>query len=281
MQPLTIFLVPYRDRQQDKKLFDIYFKKITQNKYSKYNKAILYYVNQSDNRPFNRGAIKNIGAHICNKLYKNYDTTLVFHDIDNLLIFPELYSFTTSKNIIKHYYGSTNSLGGIFVIKLSDFLYLKGFCNNWGWGYEDNVLYNKALEHHLMIDRTEFIDMANINIADKYIKRSDKYTTTRDLCLSDIQRFFNNTYDNCLDIKAIQYNIVNNQDTNQDTNQDMNQDTDNIYIINVTNFLTRYNPDKKFLRYDLIKNGRGVSKWLIQNKYIKANRENRFILFNI
>ena len=217
----------------------------------------------------------------------------MFHDIDNLLISPELYSFTTSKNIIKHYYGSINSLGGIFVIKLSDFLYLKGFSNNWGWGYEDNVLYNKAIQNHLSVDRSEFIDMSKINIADKYIKRSDKYRTTRDLCLSDIQRFFNNTYDDCSDIKAIQYNIVNNnnnnnnnnknnnQDNNKNNNQDNNQDTDNIYIINVTNFLTRYNPDKKFLRYDLIKNSRDVSKWLIQNKYIKVNRENRFILFNI
>ena len=57
--PTKIFIVPYRNREQHKTHFDVYMKyileDIPQDDYE------IFFIHQQDNRPFNRGAMKNIG----------------------------------------------------------------------------------------------------------------------------------------------------------------------------------------------------------------------------
>ena len=54
--PDKIFIVPYRNREPHKMVFNLVMKEILK----EINYKIIY-VHQKDNRPFNRGAIKNIG----------------------------------------------------------------------------------------------------------------------------------------------------------------------------------------------------------------------------
>ena len=79
--PNRIFIVPYRDREKEKKKF-----LERMNDYlSDSNDWEIYFSHQCDTRPFNRGAVKNIGFLAMKEKYPNdyKDITFIFHDVDN------------------------------------------------------------------------------------------------------------------------------------------------------------------------------------------------------
>ena len=155
-----IFIIPYRNREQHKYFFIKHMTPILE----KYNYELIF-VHQNDNRTFNRGAMKNIGFLYAKEKYENYkEITFVFHDIDTLPYREDLFNYHTTTNKIKHFYGFTFCLGGIFSIKGEDFEKINGFPSFWTWGYEDNVIYQRALENKLIIDRSEFYTIGNMNI---------------------------------------------------------------------------------------------------------------------
>ena len=126
----------------------------------------IYYVKQCDNRPFNRGAIKNIGFIAIKEKYPfNYkDITFVFNDIDTLPAYKNLLNYITSKGTIKHFFGYTFALGGIVSITGYDFEKIGGYPNYWGWGMEDNDLQHRAIKSSIIIDRTNFYNIGDSNI---------------------------------------------------------------------------------------------------------------------
>ena len=162
--PKLVFIVPYRDRIEHKNFFQVYSKYILED-IPKENYEI-YFVEQKDNRPFNRGAMKNIGFLAMKYKYPNdyKDITFVFNDVDTLPYKKNLLNYETNYGVVKHFYGFYFALGGIFSIKGGDFEKTNGFPNFWAWGGEDNYMQSRVLESGLKIDRSNFYKIASREI---------------------------------------------------------------------------------------------------------------------
>ena len=140
--PKRVFIVPYRDRVHHKFFFSRQMDFILEGQ----DDYEILFVHQCDSRNFNRGAMKNIGFLAIKEKYpEDYKTiTIIFNDIDTLP-FNKLFDYETTEGIVKHYYGFETALGGIVVIKGSDFEKINGYPNYWGWGMEDACLQKRCL----------------------------------------------------------------------------------------------------------------------------------------
>ena len=157
--PELVFIIPYRDRPNQKKDF-----LVNMNKFLKNNKIINYeflLIEQNDDRLFNRGAMKNLGfLFVKSKFPDNYkDINLIFNDIDTYPNSKDFIDYRTSNGNLKHFFGFSNTLGGILSVKGGDFQKCGGFPNLWGWGYEDNELKIRVDDNNINIDRTQFFDI--------------------------------------------------------------------------------------------------------------------------
>jgi hypothetical protein len=200
--PNIVFIVPYRNRLNQKEEFLNNMKILLEDITDIYE---IYFAHQLDTRPFNRGAIKNLGfIAIKNKYPNNYkDITFIFNDVDTLPTEKGMIDYNTTHGIVKHYYGFQFALGGFFSIKGSDFEKIKGFPNFWGWGLEDNILNDRCISSGLLIDRSCFY-----NIGDKRINHKfDGYN--RLVSKRDANIYKYETPDNISDITNIKYNIQN------------------------------------------------------------------------
>jgi len=160
--PKIVFIVPYRDREQQYRFFKTHMKHILEDVP---NSKILY-IHQCDNRSFNRGAMKNIGFLYIRKDYPEHykNITFVFNDIDTMPYNKNFLNYDTQIGVIKHFYGFHFALGGIVSIKGEDFEKMNGFPNYWAWGYEDNLLNSRAKIMNIPIDRSQFYPMMDKNI---------------------------------------------------------------------------------------------------------------------
>ena len=125
-----------------------------------------YFSHQVDDRPFNRGAMKNIGFLAIKNKYPNHyrNITFVFNDVDTLPYDKGIFNYETESGIIKHFYGYDHALGGAFSIKGADFERLNGFPNYWAWGQEDNCIQHRAMKLNLPIDRSNFFKIGDHNV---------------------------------------------------------------------------------------------------------------------
>ena len=139
-------IIPYRNdkRNERKKQFDKFIK-FAKKTFNDNVKIII--IEQSDfENKFNRGKLLNIGI----KLSKNIEH-YIFHDIDllpdnNLLKYYSTYPKLPIHiaRVWKDKYTYYTFFGGITSVSKKQILEANGFPNNfWGWGGEDDALYNR------------------------------------------------------------------------------------------------------------------------------------------
>lgn len=263
--PKYIFLIPYRNREPQKTHFSIYMNYIMED-YDKTDYEI-YFCHQNDNRPFNRGAIKNIGFIAMKQKYPNdyKNITFIFNDIDTIPATKNLLDFNTYKGVIKHYYGFEFTLGGIFSIKGEDFENIGGFPNFWGWGFEDKCIYNRAINNKVIVDRNNFYKVGDINIL-HIIDDPTKILTRKDCWRIDENAdTVKNIYKLSYDISNIEKNISSNK-----------------FIIDINYFECSYDINKELLYSQNIAIDKSVKK---ENKYSeklnsKINNSQQYIKNN-
>jgi hypothetical protein len=162
--PKYIFIVPYRDREPHRVFFSTYIYKIMED--IPREDWTFYFIHQNDKRPFNRGAMKNIGFLALKEAYPNHykDIIFIFNDIDTIPYDKNILNYYTDYGVVKHFYGFQFALGGIFSIRGVDFERINGFPNYWAWGGEDNLINERAKQFGLTIDRNNFYTIGDKNI---------------------------------------------------------------------------------------------------------------------
>jgi hypothetical protein len=226
--PKRIFIVPYRNRIQQKFFFCQQMNFILEGQ-SDYE---ILFVHQLDSRPFNRGATKNIGFIASkNKYPDSYkNITFIFNDVDTLP-FHKLFDYQTVAGVVKHYYGFESSLGGIVVIKGLDFELVNGYPQYWGWGMEDACLQNRCANYKIKIDRSHFFPIGSPEILQLFDG------VARLVSAKDPQRL---KQDRGLDgIKTI-HKLIYSRDKESSNPQDniYAVENDRIFYINVSSFMT-------------------------------------------
>ena len=201
--PKYIFIIPYRDRENEKNYFIKHMATILEN----YNSSSyrLLFVHQLDKRSFNRGAMKNIGFITAKMQFPNEykNITLIFNDVDTMPKKKGILNYDTKIGTVKHFYGFRFSLGGIFSIKAIDFEKCNGFPNFFGYAYEDNLLYKRCQNNGIDIDRSNFFEIADT----ENIIQSNRSGPYRIIKKSEFDRFINNTPEGIYQIFRLKYTI--------------------------------------------------------------------------
>lgn len=198
MNPKIIFIIPYRNRPQQKHFFDVYIQHILEDYLDGY--CEVFFVEQSSKyESFNRGAVKNIGFMAIKEHYPNdyKNMTFVFNDVDTLPYKKNLLNYETVPGTIKHFYGKRFALGGIFSVNGGDFEKIGGFPNYWTWGHEDVVIVKRAEKYFINIDRSIFFELSNPNI----IQFNDERTRNVDISTSFVDEDSLNTYKIIMNLK--------------------------------------------------------------------------------
>lgn len=240
--PKKVFIVPYRNRIQQKFFFCKYMSFLLEDK----DDYEIYFSHQCDARTFNRGAVKNIGFLAIKQKYPMHykDITFIFNDVDTIP-FNKIFDYETSIGVVKHYYGFKYALGGIVVIKGNDFEKINGFPCFWGWGMEDNVLQKRCENNGIIIDRSHFYSIGSPEILQLFdgisriISKKDPWRGEND-----------NGIDGLKTITELSFNI----------NEKSDNPNDNIFIvhnskimiINIQTFLTHIPfGSEEYYNYDL------------------------------
>lgn len=248
--PERVFIIPYRDREKDKELFIKNMTELLEEQASTYE---IYFAHQCDSRPFNRGAMKNIGFLAIKSKYPNdyKNITFIFHDVDTWPSKKGMIDYTTASGVVKHYYGYKFALGGMFAIKGADFEKSRGFPNFWGWGIEDNVMNDRSLAAGLRIDRSTFYDINDRSI----IRTFDGFS--RIISKRDSFVYKHETPDDLNSLKNVNFRFV-----NENSNK-------NVTMIQITNFQGLMNPnDQQYKPIDI-----RTTKKLIVPKASEFRRE--------
>ena len=249
--PKRVFIVPYRNRLQQKFFFCQQMNFILEGA----DDYEILFVHQMDSRPFNRGAMKNIGFLAIKEKYpESYkDITFIFNDVDTLP-FHKLFDYQTVLGTVKHYYGFDSALGGIVVIKGADFELVNGYPSYWGWGMEDACLQNRCLYNKIKIDRSQFYPIGSPEIlqlfdgVERLVSPKDPQRMKQDRGIDGLKTIHKLTY------------TIDKESANPADNKYIVPDQDRVFYVNVTSFMTLVHFESdQYHQYDLREPVRKVS----------------------
>ena len=249
--PKRVFIVPYRNRLQQKFFFCQQMNFILEGA----DDYEILFVHQMDSRPFNRGAMKNIGFLAMKEKYPDTykDITFIFNDVDTLP-FHKLFDYQTEKGVVKHYYGFDSALGGIVVIKGADFELVNGYPSYWGWGMEDACLQNRCLYNKIKIDRSQFYPIGSPEIlqlfdgVERLVSPKDPQRMVQDRGIDGLKTIHKLTY------------TIDKESANPADNKYIVPDQDRLFYVNVTSFMTLVHFESdQYHQYDLREPVRKVS----------------------
>ena len=151
-------IIPHRNRIDHLIKFKSHMESM--NKYLGENKMDIYVIDQNNADKFNRGLLLNLGYLISKKNY-SYDR-FIFHDVDSYpdedifkLYFKYLdYNIHFASPYLGYKYNFYTFFGGVIGFSKKDFEKINGFPNTFfGWGGEDDALYNRCVKYDIKVYR--------------------------------------------------------------------------------------------------------------------------------
>ena len=165
-------IVPYRKRPGHLRKFQQSIES-----YLKNQDYELIVVEQSDDLPFNRGKLLNIGFQQAIRKQCDY---VVFHDVDMI---PVDVDYSYSDVPIHLANGFTNSdreifdtyFGGVTMFPVELFKKVNGYSNEyWGWGFEDDDLLMRLTEQNILTDYKSY-EVPKLNTSGLYLHGDESY----------------------------------------------------------------------------------------------------------
>ncbi|KAK4306313.1 hypothetical protein Pmani_021864 [Petrolisthes manimaculis] len=150
-------IIPYRDRLHHLTNLLYHLHPILQRQMIEYT---IFVVEQTEGKTFNRGMVKNIGAKVAGELFTT--NCLIFHDVD--LIPLNDYNLYNCYKWPRHMSVGVDTMnfglpyealvGGVLSVPVNQFVMVNGYGNAfWGWGGEDDDLYNRFMKYGLKVLR--------------------------------------------------------------------------------------------------------------------------------
>jgi len=187
-------IIPYRNRFQQLSIFVRHMHPILKRQNLDYR---IFVIEQSGDTSFNRGMLLNVGFKEALR-FNNYKC-FIFHDVD---LMPEndrnKYSCPTSPRHLSVAVDTFNYrlpyeqiFGGAGSFSREHFELINGFSNKfWGWGGEDDDLYNRISARGLELTRPS-IRLGRYKMIKKFHKTSEEDSNRFDKLMHSAQRMDN------------------------------------------------------------------------------------------
>lgn len=158
-QQKVALIIPFRNRDEHLKYWLYYLHPILQRQQLDYG---IYVINQEGEDTFNRAKLLNIGYA---EALKEYDyNCFVFSDVDLIPMddrnFYKCYNQPRHLSVSMDKFGFrlpyTQYFGGVSSLSKEQYLKINGFPNNyWGWGGEDDDIFNRVASKGMSISRPD------------------------------------------------------------------------------------------------------------------------------
>jgi hypothetical protein len=146
-------VVPYRQRRDNLARFVPYMEQ-----FLKGTEFRILVVEQADEKPFNKGALLNIGV----SLVRDRSAWAILHDVD-MLPLNCVHNYLIPSTV-RHLAGATqqygwelpypNYFGGVLATTIDSYEYVNGYSNRyWGWGAEDDDFLVRLWVHQVPFER--------------------------------------------------------------------------------------------------------------------------------